>query len=302
MIYNGKEVEFPAVMQISFFKVIETLEQMAKDKDKDTAVYAQQLLKEVEKHPELKDGIADLDQLDKLMGPVRKITRVLFPDALTTNEIKAITPPFYFKPILTSARFDNIVKASGQEYNLDMKNVDEDTFYLYCCYFILGSYYNFPVPTGGSWTQEILNKDQGLLRTYKVLINADMSEFIPTDKAVDITHEDFEELVDNFGDIKLWKKKFPPNSWIMRGVNVMNLVDVTLDQSVGDITSNLLLKSSDAFENIQNGIRRLLNNANLNIGVLTVEDNQLMPLNKEQVRGLLLDNNESLNCSTDVCG
>ncbi|MGD1960958.1 MAG: GAF domain-containing protein [Fulvivirga sp.] len=301
MIYNGKEVEFPAVMQISFFKVVETLEQMAKDKDKDTAVYGQQLLKEVEKHPELKDGIADLNQLDKLMGPIRKIARMLFPDALTTNEIKAITPPFYFKPILTSTRFDNIVKASGEEYNLDMKNVDEDTFYLYCCYFILGSYYGFPVPTGGSWTQEILNKDQGLLRTYKILINADMSEFIPTDKAVDITYEDFEELIDNFGDIKLWKKKFPPNSWIMRGINVMNLVDVTLDQSVGDITSNLLLKSSDAFENIQNGIRRLLNNANLNIGVLTVEDNQLMPLNKEEVRGLLLDNNESLNCSTDVC-
>ena len=301
MIYNGKEVEFPAVMQISFYKVIESLEQMAKDKDKDIANYGQQLLQEVEKHPELRDGISDLDQLEKLMGPIRKITRVLFPDALTTNEIKAITPPFYFKPILTSTRFDNIVKASGEEFDYTMKDVDEDTFYLYCCYFILGSYYGFPTPGGGSLKLEILNKDQGLLRTYKMMINADMSEFIPTSKAVDITREDFEELIDNFGDLKLWKKKFPPNSWIMRGVNILNLVDVTIDQSMGTITSNLLLKSSDSFENIQNGIRSLLNNAKLNIGVLTLEDNKLVPFHKEEVKGILLTSNESLDCKTGMC-
>ena len=157
MIYNGKEVEFPAVMQISFFKVIDSLEEMAKDKDKDTATYAKQMLKEVEKHPELRDGITDITELDKLKGPISKIARLMFPDALTTNEIKALSPPFYFKPILTSTRFDNIVKASGQDYNLDMKDVDEDTFYLYCCFFILGSYFGFPVNSTGSWTQEIMN-------------------------------------------------------------------------------------------------------------------------------------------------
>ena len=301
MIYNGKEVEFPAVMQISFYKVIETLEQMAKDKDKDTANYARQMLQEVEKHPELRDGIADLDQLKKLMGPVRKITRVLFPDALTTNEIKAITPPFFFEPLQTSTRFDNIIKASGEAFDYSMKDVDEDTFYLYCCYFILGSYFGYPAPGGGSWKLDILNKDQGITRTYKMLINADMSEFIPTDQAVDITREDFEELIDNFGDIQLWKKKFPPNSWIMRGVNIINLVDVTIDESVGSITSNLLQKSDDTFENIQNGMRSLLNNAELEIGVLTLENNQLVPIGKEHVKSILLKTNETLDCSLEMC-
>ena len=49
MIYNGKEVEFPAVMQISFFKAIEALEKMANDEDEAVSNYAQQLLLEVEK-------------------------------------------------------------------------------------------------------------------------------------------------------------------------------------------------------------------------------------------------------------
>ena len=57
-----------------------------------------------------------------------------------------------------------------------MKDIDEDTFYMYCCYFILGSYYGYPIQGGGAMKLEIFNKDQGLMRTYKMGINADMSE------------------------------------------------------------------------------------------------------------------------------
>ena len=301
MIYNGKEVEFPAVMQVSFFKAIETLEVMSKDKDEATSRYANELLQEVQKHPKLKDGIEDLNDLKKYKKSIDKISRVLFPDALLTNEIKALTPPFYFNPFYTSTRFDNIVRASGEEYKFEMKDVDEDTFYLYCCYFILASYFHFPVPGGGPLTMEFFNKDQGLLRTYKMLINADMCEFVPTKKAVDITREDFEELIDNFGDIKLWKKKFPPNSWIMRGVNMINLVDVTIDHSIETITSNLLVKSADSFERIQNGIRSLLNMKDLDIGVLTLDGDQIVPIGKHDVRSIMVRNDESLDCHKDMC-
>ncbi|MEP1094665.1 MAG: GAF domain-containing protein [Cyclobacteriaceae bacterium] len=300
MIYNGKEVEFPAVMQISFFKVIETLEQIAKDSNKATACYGKELLSEVEKYPALRDGF-QLSQIKKYRKSIDKISRLLFPDALLTNEIKAVTPPFHFEPFYTSTRFDNIIKASGEEYKFEMKDVDEDTFYLYCCYFILGSYYGYGVQGGGPMKLEIFNKNQGLIRTYKMLINADMCEFIPTKKAIDITREDFEELVDNFGNTALWKRKFPPNSWIMRGVNIINLVDVTLDHSIESITSNLLVKSPDTFEKIQDGVRTLLNNADLDIGVLTLEGNRLVPMAKEDIKSILLSHGESLSCETDMC-
>ena len=301
MIYNGKEIEFPAVMQVSFYKVIETLEEMAKDSDKATAGYAKQLLAEVEKHPELRDGISDMDQLKKYNRSIKKIGRVLFPDALLTNEIKALTPPFYFEPIYTSTRFDNIVKASGKPFSYKMKDVDDDTLYLYCCMFILASYYGYPTAGGSSMKMEFFNKNQGLTRIYKVLINADMTEFIPTKKAKDITREDYEELVDNFGNIAVWKEKFPPNSWIMRGLNIMNLVDVTIDHSIESVTSNLIIKSTDTFEKIRSGIRSLLNNSGLEIGVLMVDNNQLMPLNKERITSIVLQAGESLDCESDMC-
>ena len=125
---------------------------------------------------------------------------------------------------------------------------------------------------------EIDNKEQGILRKYRLAINGELLEFIPTAKAVDITHEDFEELLDHYDDIELWKKKFPPDSWIIRGVLMINMMDVTIDQSLSSITSNLLIKSADSFENIKKGLRSLFNNNSLETGMVTFQEYELMPL------------------------
>ncbi len=304
MIYNGKEIEFPAVMQISFFKVFEKLEEMAQDSDKSVANYAKEILKEMEKYPELRDGFEDINLIKKYKKPIAKLSRLLFPDALMSNEIKALTPPFNFTPIHTSSRFDNIIKASGEnkashEELSIMKDVEPEMMYLYCCYFILGKHFGFPVHAGGHMQVDIFNENQGIMRTYKMGINADLVEFEPTKKAVNITEKDFHELVDNFGDIKVWKKKFPPNSWIMKGVNLINMTDATIDRSMSNITSNLLIKSADSFENIRNSIRSLFNNPKLELGAITLDNNSMVRIDKHDVKSLLLSENESISCDPD---
>ncbi|MGL1886893.1 MAG: GAF domain-containing protein [Reichenbachiella sp.] len=300
MKYNGKEIEFPAVMQVSFSKVIDALEKMANDADEHAATYANSLLEEVAKYPELKDGFEDFDLIKKYKDPIDKLCRSLFPEALLTNEIKGLTPPFYFEPFYTSTRFDNIIKDSGEAFTYKMKDVDEDTLYFYCCYFILGSHFGYPMYGGGALKVDIVNK-QSITRTYKLGINADMSELIPTEKALDITREDFEYLIDNFGNIDIWKEKFPPNSWIMRGVNIVNLVDITIDQSMSAITSNLLRKNEDSFEQVRNGVRDLLNNSELELGILTLQQGKLSTVGKNEVTSILLNQNEKVDCKEKMC-
>ena len=301
MIYNGREVEFPAIMQLSFFKVIEELEKQAQNSENGYAEYAKSLLKELERYPELRDGISDMEKLKEYQEPIRKLSGMLFPEILSTNEIKILTPPFYFEPLHTTRRFDSIIKSSGKPFSFTMKDTNEDIFYLYCCYFILGSYYGFPVVRSIPQLIDIINERDGFIHTYKMLINAELAEFTPTERAVEITKADYEELVNNFGDMELWKQKFPPNSWIMRGLNILNLVDITADQSISSITSNLLVKSNDSFEKIQWGIRRLLNNAQLSIGVLNLDQGKLVPMEKNEVSSLLLRHGDSLDCNSELC-
>jgi len=105
MLFNGKNIPFPSIPKISFFKVIEKLEEMKTDKDPAVAIYAKTLLQEVEQFPILKEGFEDLTLIKKYRDPIDKLSRVLFPDSLLTNEIKALIPPFMFEPFYSSTRF-----------------------------------------------------------------------------------------------------------------------------------------------------------------------------------------------------
>ena len=296
MLFNGKNIPYPAIPKISFFKVIEKLEVMKTDSDPSIAIYAKTLLKEVAQYPILIEGFEDSNLVEKYREPINKLSRFLFPDALLNNEIKALIPPFAFEPIYASKRYNNIIKASDFEYPFYLKNTSADEFYRQACYFILAGYYGYPISISRPMMIEVKDKKQEIIRTYRLAINGDMIEYIPTDKAVDITQKDYEELLDNYDDIELWKKKFPPDSWIMRGLLIINMMDVTIDQSLSSITENLLNRSSDSFNNIKKGLRSLFNNNSLETGMVTFEENELMPIYKNDVESIILDKDCSLDC------
>ncbi|MCG8309014.1 MAG: GAF domain-containing protein [Cytophagales bacterium] len=301
MILNGKKVDFPAVCKISFYKVIEGLEQQVKDKDKNVASFAQNLLEELEEYPLLKEGFEDIRLIDKYRPIIDKLCRTLFPDSLLTNEIKAVTPPFYFKPLYTSTRFGNIFSDDDMELLYRLKDIDADTYYLYSCYSILGGYYGYPIKISVPMQVELEDSKSGLKRFYKMAFNGDLMEFLPTDRTRHITEEDYVELLDNFENIDLWKEKFPPDSWIMRGIGIMNLMDATVDQSLSSITSNLLIKSPNAFENIRKGIKNLYGNNEMEVGLVTFGDNEFVQIEKSNVSSIILSGNVSLNCKETMC-
>ncbi|MBQ0740502.1 GAF domain-containing protein, partial [Aquimarina celericrescens] len=72
----------------------------------------------------------------------------------------------------------------------------------------------------------------GNLKNYRLFVNADFVELIPTENAVEITPKDVDELLNRHNDIDFWKEKFPPNSWIFKGFAILNLTDVTADNSI----------------------------------------------------------------------
>ncbi len=296
MKFNGKEILFPSIPKVSFFKLIEKLEEMSTDKDSAVANYAKSILNEVEPFPILKDGFEDTSIVEKYREPINKLCRILFPDSLTTNEIKALIPPFEFNPFYSSKRFKNILHAADKDFSFYLKDVDEDQFYLQSCFAILSSYFGFAIQINKPMMVEIDNNGQGVKRTYRLAMNADMVDYTPTDKAVDISKEDFHELLNSQENIKLWKEKFPPNSWIMRGVLMLNMMDVTIDQSIAAITSNLLIQSPDTFENIKSGLRSLFGNNAIEVGMVTFQENEMAPVYKEDVHSIILKENMSLDC------
>lgn len=300
MFIKGKKVPFPAITQVSFFKVLESLEKLSQDADPNVVQFARALLKDCEKFPELKEGISSEDFNPK-QEIIQRLCRTLFPEVLLTNEIKGIMPPFEFKPFFCSTRFSNILKAAEEDISFDLNDYTEDQLYIFGCVAILGSYYKYTFPMGAPTLVDIPNKKQGSIRTYRLAMNGDLLEIVPTEKAPDITLEDYAELLDNFDDIALWKKKFPPNSWIMRGIALTNLMDVTIDNALSTITSNLLSATNDAQKNILSGLRNLFDITDLEIGFLTYQNDSFLSHHREGMGSILLKDQNRLSCNGNLC-
>ncbi len=303
MIFNGKEIEFPAITKISFFKVIETLEQQAKDNDKNVARFAKELLEESKQIPELKEGFEDRKFLDKHRPIINKLSRVLFPDALLNNEIKGLIPPFDFEPFYLSTRFQSILDNAGGNFKFEFKDFNPDLLYIYGASSILASYYKYKIASGGPGTIDIEDKKAKMTRVYHMAYNADLMEMVPTAAAPKITEADYKALLDDFYNVNLWKEKFPPNSYIMRGIGIANLMDVTLDRSISSITSNMLHKAEDSIDKIAQNMRNLFGISDLETGFVEFDNNLFYNAKKPHEKAMnsfLLGDEIQFSCEGDT--
>lgn len=300
--YAGREIEFPAIIKISFAPVIESLRNMSADADKAVALYAATLLEELKAYPLLEEGFSDLELLKTYEKPITKLLRVLFPDALANNEIKGITAPFYFKPFFLSARFKNIMKTAGENFEITVMDLNDDEIYIFVCCVILGQVYHYNVDISKPFKISIPDPKQNITHIYRVAFNADMIKAEVTEKAPPITSEDYALLIDRFTDIKLWKEKFPPGSYTLSGIGIVNLMDVTVDQSIAGITTNLLSKSESTLEQIANHLKVIFRKPSLQVGYTNYEHDSFCsgPEYKEHY-SILLSSLHECSCGDCLC-
>lgn len=302
MIFNGREVAFPAITKVSFTKIFETLENIVRQDDDPHAVaYAKDLLKLRDQHPFLDEGFEDQKLLETYREPIRKLARILFPDALLGNEIKALMAPYNFSPIRMSHRMEKIMQDAGGNFSFQLKDFDEKNLYIMGCLDILSRYYQFNTGYDTPTQVEVYDPKLGMNRTYRLTFNADLYEIFPVDKSTEITYDDYIELMNHYDDVDLWMKKLPPDSYIMRGVGIANMIDITSDSSISGITSNLLVKSRDSFEQIQNNVKRLFNIRDLKTGFYIYDHDFLSLEHKGNSEGILLSKDEAVSTKDILC-
>ena len=300
MIFNGKEIDFPAKIKISFFKLIESLEEQAMDEDDNVARFAKDLLVDVNKFPELRDGFEGEEIPEHLNHIVNRLCRVLFPEALLTNEIKGVAFPYSFDPFYYSTRFKKILEDAGNEFEFRFASVNDDLMYVFAASYILAKHHGLRVPVNSYTTVDILNSKTRIVHTYRMAFNADMIEITPTKSAPPISAEDYKTLLDDFSNIDLWKKMVPPNSFEMRGVGIANFTDVTIDQARTTISRNLLSKSENTFEEIKNSFRNLYRIPDLQVGFIEHIEGQFAHEMKEKFNSILLNSVDKLSCKRDL--
>ncbi|MBA6157218.1 GAF domain-containing protein [Tenacibaculum sp. S7007] len=301
-----QNIELPLHLNISFEKVYDMLRGYASEEQKDHPFYASAtiLVKEVEKHPELINGFSDFSLLEKHDEIINLLLEGLFPIALTDNEIKAATIPFTFTSFKFTNRFENIIKNAGNDYELKVRNFEEDLMYIHSCILILNIVYQHPVDLKRPFFFDIPDKNSGIIKHYRVAFNGDFMEIYPKENAPKLTKEDIEMLLDNFNNIDVWKEKFPPNSYTFKGFGLMNLFDVTADETISSVRNTLLEKHDNNInEKLQKDLSEFFNIKDLTTG-FSVFDTSRKTLESTRVKkseSLILNDERSIMCNQFFC-
>jgi hypothetical protein len=296
------EKELPLQLKISFQKVIVLFEKYASQEFIKHPYHsaAKEIVLLFEKNPELKEGFSDYSLLETYKEQIDLLLDQLFPEPLLLNEIKAVTIPFSFISFKFTDRFENIISNAGDDYELKVRNFEDDSMYIVACTFILGFVYGYNIDLKRPFYFDIPDKTTGTMKYYRATYNADFSEIIATKDAPKITIEDYKELLNNFDNIALWKEKFPPNSYIFKGFGLISLFDVTSEEMLSSIKANLLAGGANLVQKLQNNLRDFYSLKELKLGFSIFDkiNSKICETATKKTNSLILKEDTQISCDT----
>jgi len=269
---NLYKKDSPFQVYISFKKYLDVLEHIRyNDRLEYRANYAESLIERTRNFKELKDGFQDISILEKNKDLIRSLLADLFPTGLTRNEIKAASIPLSNITFNYTERFKDILKDAGKDFEIELRNISDDEFYVFCCCLILQSYFKKDIKSTIPFYYDIPNK-QGIMKHYKITVNSDFTEIYPTEGAKIPSDDILDMLLENLDDFKLWKKYFPSQSWILKGFTIISLVDCTSEVALSDLKSSMIEIDPEDLnpnENLTEIFKSYFDVAELNFGLMT---------------------------------
>ncbi len=300
-----RDRESPLDLHFSFKKLGDYYRDQVGNANLRIARRAKEVIKILAEFPELEDGISDLSLIYNYQNQIDDVLADLFPVALQLNEIKIAGMPFNEAVLQSSQRYSNLLQAAGSGFELAIKNFNENHYYIMGCSIILSQHYGYNIDFRRPFYYEIPDAS-GIVRSYRLLYNGDYINIENKGKAPKITQEDVDELLDNFHNIDLWKRKFPPNSYNFKGFVIANLYDATTDVSISDFKSGLLRyeqNGDDFTEDFHKIFQSIFNLPELQIGFSTYnqEDQTFELVPFKHISSYLLYGKNKATCKEVLC-
>ena len=304
--HSSSDLELPLHINISFKVIYDHFKKFTNDEYKGHPYHisAKHMVEEIDKVPELIEGFSDFSLLEKHEEIINLLLEPLFPEILTSNEIKAASVPFSFTCFKFTNRFEKILDNAGDDYLFEVRNFEPDAMYIYACTLILAAVYNYNVDLKRPFYFDIPDINSGFIRHYRVAFNGDFMDITKTKDAPEITEDDIKLLLDNFNNIDIWREKFPPNSYIFKGFGIMNLFDVTTDETINSLQNNLIGREDESMtEKIRNNLRDFFGIIDLKVGYSVYDISHLEEgyVKVKRSESIILTDEKKIICEKYFC-
>jgi GAF domain-containing protein len=263
-------MELPFITRFSFKKVVDWWQEQLNEPASFEADRAAEVFRRITKNQALTEPFSDTAFIENNKEDIQLLLAPFFPSLTTTNETRAVTMPYQHFFFNVTRRFASVLDAADEDVRVPYN--DAEFMYMFGCISILNALYGAGINYARNFYFDIPETKTGIMHRYRAFFNGDFAQLKPLQQ-IDLTETDIRELVNNFDNIELWKKKIPPQSFVLEGITIVTLFDVTREESISALKYDLLKKDAlvmpDIVEQIRTNLRALLNVPHLKAGFIS---------------------------------
>jgi len=243
---------------------------------------------------ENKEDLAPYQDLIKLL------LSGLFPLTDHDNLLTMISAPFNHDPFYLSPQMEKflsngqgVTKFSGDIlHDIDMKPV-----WIGCQ--ILDKFYGQNLQHFPNFFFKIQTDSNSPERYFRSTLNFDFVDISLLKPLKKLSEKDIKKLLNNIDDTALWQEALPPDSFEFKGFVIGDMTDITQEEAISNFKEKLLerdaLTNVDKLSNLQDEMRILLENNNLELGITALDYPEKNILHQYKIReNFLSDLSEEL--------
>jgi len=293
---------FPFRRVLTLAPLIDHWREVAAGPSPVRAALAAQLVARADAAPELSAPITDAATLDSHRDLIDAMMMAVFPHAADDETFGAATAPFELRPVHETSAF----RAFGllslmQSHARDSRFMDLRAIAGY--HIILASAYDRDdVDVHIAMPFVARDPVTDLDRHFSVTIEPHFLRVVATGPKPELTERQIRQLLSDRMNLPLWMELLPPDAFEMHGFAVLNAVDVTEQQTVATLTSDLLrtdgMATSAKIDQLESRLRVLFRRPDLRLGLMALERDEIDAITGARPvgRSLLLDRGEAPEC------
>lgn len=291
---------------LSLQPLVAVLKRMIAEEKPGARKLYQGILKEIESVPELLKPVTDVAVLEKHAGLVEALLASIFPPSTSSNQgLYAITYPFSSETIYASPDFkkiflkgDNNINVPDRKTSVGISRASVSLAY----HVILKRLYGLNVPITAMSVHPFADEESGLTAYYEMKLNAEFVDVVALGEKpalpTDFQHRTSFET-DELRDL------FPMDKFRFEGLVVINVSDVTTEQTTIEIKNALLninaFTEAEVFNELQQQVQSLIGLHNVTIGITPFfKKNEYYLYTETHYRNSLLFKNEEVIAQKDT--
>jgi hypothetical protein len=248
--------------------------------------FARRLVSDVEKVPDLTGVISDFSVLEKHDKLVDALMSAVFPPSYWNTNLQAVTPPFAFKAIYSTPRFDELFINENRMFDFNM-NINTELFEIgkvvstYAG--ILKKIYDIDMTVVFPLIRTIQDKNTGLDRYFKMNLDDRFLDVKIMGELPQITKEQITLISENMMNLDSWFEILPPSLFEFEGFLTINMFEVTDQEALSmlrfDLLDKNILLTEKGFNKIETRIKTVFRNPDLKLGLVALSDDKSQLLN-----------------------